>query len=468
MEEEIISPLFFEKILLKFLFHDVDVREKILPFLSEEIFDDFSVRQNIKTIIDFKEKHSSFPTIPEMKMELKSKDSYDVLFESLDIDISEYNQDYILERIEDFFKRKMILNELTDAVSKLKDEDIETLSDTPDKIRDKMSFSFNTDVGLNVFSDKGSQRFFDHLHQRDIVVTTGIPYFDKIIAGGFHEKTLNLYLSDTGRGKTLTMCSLAASTLFQNKNVLYLTLEMSEEKITERILANLFDVDISHLPYMTKEAFISKMKSLSKFNDKLIIKEFPPKSLNANRIRNLVKELKVKRKFKADIIFVDYLGLMIPINVKGVANSYEALKVVSEELRGIAVEESCPIVSAVQTNRGGMNSASIDLTDIADSIGITATADLIIGIVQTDEFKEAGKFCWLVLKNRYGINGYKVNVCVDYSKMRIFADENEEQNFNENKTPSTTTLVDDVAVEVIKSIKTEKKKRIADISGIEM
>lgn len=468
MDDEIISPLFFEKILLKCLFHNGDVREKILPFLSEEIFDDFGVRQNIKTIIDFIEKHSSFPTIPEMKMELKSKDSYDILFESLDIDFLEYNQDYILERIEDFFKRKMILNELTEAVSKLKDDDIDSLSDTPDKIREKMSFSFNTDVGLNVFSDKGSQRFFDHLHQKDVVISSGIPYFDKIIAKGFHEKTLNLFLAETGLGKTLVMCSLASNTLLQNKNVLYLTLEMSEEKITERILANLFDVDIGHLPYMTKEAFISKMKTLAKLNDKLIIKEFPPKSLNTNKIRNLLKELKVKRKFKPDIIFVDYLGLMIPINVKNVSNSYEALKVVSEELRGIAVEESCPVISAVQTNRGGINSASIDLTDIADSIGITATADLIIGIVQTDEFKEAGKFCWLVLKNRYGINGYKVNVCVDYSKMRVFADENETQNFNENKPVSTNTIVDNVAVEVIKSIKSEKKKRIADITGIEM
>jgi hypothetical protein len=195
-ENEILDPLFFEKILIKFLFTDKDVREKIQPFLTAEIFDGFATKEIIQKIKDFLGKVDKFPSVSEMKLQLHSKEAYEGLFECLDIDISEYSRDYILDRIEDFFKRKMILNELADAASKLKEEDLGSLSEAPDRIRERMSFSFNTEVGLDVFSEKGRDRLFKFLHDRDVTVSTGIKYVDKLITGGFHEKSLSLFLAE--------------------------------------------------------------------------------------------------------------------------------------------------------------------------------------------------------------------------------------------------------------------------------
>jgi len=462
MNESIVSPLFFEKILLRYIFTDLEVRDKILPFIVEDIFDDFSVKENIRTIIKFVDEHSKFPTIPEMKMEIKNKEANDVLVESLDIDTSEYDRSYILNKIEDFFKRKMILNDLTDAATKLKEDDLGILNDTPDKLREKLAFTFNNDIGLNVFSETGRDKFFNFLHNKDKTISTGISYLDKIISGGFHEKSLSLIMSESNLGKSLIMCSLATTSLLNNKNVLYITLEMSEEKITERILANSFDLDINQLQYLTKDAFNTKFDTLaSKIDKKLIIKEYAPRSLNASRIRNLLKELKIKQQFVPDIVFVDYMGLMVPINSKNIENTYGEQKRVSEELRAIAVEETLTLVSAVQTNRGGFSNSTLDLTDISDSIGTVATADLIIGVMQSDEYRAAGKYRWIILKNRYGLNKIPMNICVDYPKMRIFGDESEENN-SELKTVS---IVDDAAVDILKSVKTEKKKKLSDLTG---
>jgi replicative DNA helicase len=467
MTEETISPLFFEKILIKFLFHDIDVREKILPFLDPDIFDSFETKDVIKTINKFVESRSLFPTIPEIKLEIKNKETFDCLKECLDLDVSEYNRKYILDKIEDFFKRKMLLNELVDAASKLKEESVNSLSEFPDKIREKLSFSFDSEIGLDVFSEKGKESFFEHLHQKDKIFSTNIPYVDKIIKGGFHEKTLNLFLASTGLGKSLILCSLAVNSILRNNKVLYLTLEMSENKINERIMANLMDVDINDMNKLSREQYDSKFDKISyRLKDKLIIKEYPAKSLNSNRIRNLLKELKIKKSFVPDIIYVDYLGLMVCNDVKAQGKSYELLKVISEELRSIGQEFGQPIISAVQTNRDGIGAAVIDLTDIADSIGITATADLIIGVTQTEEYKDAGKYCWIFLKNRYGINGLTVNINVDYQKMRISSDEDEEEKFN-SKPKKSEKLIDKAAVDIIKNIKNEKKQKIVDVTGIE-
>jgi len=202
-EENQMDPLFFEKILIKFLFGDKEVREKILPFLVVDIFDGFATKEIIQTIIDFVSKNESFPTIPEMKLELHSKDAYDGLFECLDIDIEEYNRDFILEKLEDFFKRKMILNELASAASALKEEDLTGLTDTPDKIREKMAFSFNTKIGLDLFTEEGRDRIYDYLHSKDKVVSSGLKTIDKLIAGGFHEKSLSLFLAECVDDNTL-------------------------------------------------------------------------------------------------------------------------------------------------------------------------------------------------------------------------------------------------------------------------
>jgi len=247
---------------------------------------------------------------------------------------------------------------------------------------------------------------------------------NKCIDGGFHEKSLTLFMAETNMGKSLIMASLAVDSMLRNKNVLYITCEMSEDKISERVMSNLFDVNLHDLRLLPKNTFHEKFIKIRKeAQKKIIIKEYPPRAINANHIRNLVKDLEVRKKFKPDIIYVDYLGILLPIFKNKQDNTYLEVKRISEEIRALAVEMAIPFVSAVQTNRKGFGDAEIDLTDISDSIGTAATADVIIGVTQSKEFKEQGKYQWIMLKNRYGINKFGFPVNVDYDKMRITDDE---------------------------------------------
>lgn len=464
-EDQTLSPLFFEYLLVGLLFTDKEVREKIYPFLVPDIFDGFETKEIIQKILHFVEENDKFPTVPEMKLEIHDKKVFETLQNCMNIDVSEYDRDYLLSKVEDFFKRKMILNELAAAASVLKEEDLGNLSDTPDKIREKIAFSFNTSVGVDIFSNEGEKHLYDYLHNEEVVVPTGIPYFDKMIEGGFHTQSLSLFLAETNKGKSLIMCSLATNSLLQNKNVLYISLEMSKEKITQRILANIFDKNISSLKHLTRENFSRQYNNIrNKLKGRMIVDDFPPKTFNSNHLRNFLKELKVKKSFIPDILFLDYMGLMSPINNKNSDNSYAEQKRISEELRAVGVEYEFPIVSGAQTNRGGFSSAIIDLTDISESIGVPATADLIVGVTQTDEYREAGKYCWIVLKNRYGINQLKVNVAVDYPKMRIFSDPDRE----ETTPPESTKIIDDAVVDILTKKKDQNKKKLKDLSGIEM
>jgi len=229
---------------------------------------------------------------------------------------------------------------------------------------------------------------------------------------------------NTNLGKSLIMTSIGVDCILKNKNVLYVTCEMSEEKISERVMSNIFDIDSEDLKLLTRNKFHEKFEKIRKqVNHKLVIKEYPPRAIGANHIRNLVKELKVRKKFVPDIIFIDYLGIMNPVSKNKGDNSYLEVKRISEEIRALAVELCLPIVSAVQTNRGGFGDSEIDLTDISDSIGTAATADVIIGVTQSEDMRKIGKYSWIILKNRYGLNKKKISVNVDYYKMRVTEDE---------------------------------------------
>lgn len=474
MQEEIITPLYFEKLLIKFIFNNVDVREKIIPFLDSEIFDGFETKDLVKVIIKFIDEYSKFPTVPELKFEISNKETYDCLLECLEIDVSEYDQDFILEKIEEFFKRKMISNELVNANIKVRQDSVDSLNDVPDKIREKLSFSFNVSVGSNTFSDKGKEEFWEFLHRTDKFLPSGISYFDKFMDGGFCEKTISLFLAASNVGKSLILCSLTTNFILQNKNILYITLEMSEKKTERRIIANLFDVEVNNLKKMTRQEFDKQYdKVIKKVKNKLIIKEYPAKSLNANGIRALLKELKVKLNFIPDGIVLDYLGLFSLNNRKKDSGSYEILKEISEEIRAVSQEYGPPIISAIQTNREGFGSSELDLKNVADSIGIVATADVVVGVTCPTEYEEAGKFCWQFLKNRDNVNGIKFNICVEKAKMRISADPDEEEKFKNNGEIKSVpkNIVDDAAVDIIKGIKKDKKnklKEMMDASGIEM
>jgi len=416
------DAIFFEKVLIKFLFINDKVREKTVPFLVPEIFEDQKNLQLIKTALSMNERFEKFPTVPEMRLELDNEDVYNRLIEIMEMDISEYQTDFLLEEIESFLRDKLVHNVNVDIAINLNNGKVEELKKTPDQLREAIAFSFDTKVGLDFLEEE--ERLYTFLHNQDRVIPSSITDLNKITEGGFHEKSLTLFMAETNLGKSLIMTSLAVDCILKNKNVLYVTCEMSEDKISERMMSNMFDVSTEDLKLLTKDKFHQKFEKIrSEVDKKIVLKEYPPRSINSNHIRNLVKELKVRKKFVPDIIFIDYLGIMNPIYKNKSDNSYLEVKRISEEVRAIAVEMGIPIVSAVQTNRKGFGDSEIDLTDISDSIGTAATADVIVGVTQSEEMRAMGKFVWIVLKNRYGLNKKKITVNVDYYRMRVFEDE---------------------------------------------
>jgi len=416
------DAIFFEKVLLKFLFTLDEVREKAVPFLVPEIFEDQKNLQISKTMLSMNERFEKFPTVSEMRLELDSEDVYNRLVEIMNMDVTEYQTEFLLEEIEEFIREKLIHNVNVEIAMNLTNGKSEELKKSPDDLREAIAFSFDTKVGLDFLEEE--ERLYNHLHNKDRVIPTGISVLNKVIEGGYHEKSLTLYMAETNLGKSLIMASGAVDTILRNKNVLYVSCEMSEDKISERIMSNMFDVATEDLKMMPRNKFHEKFEKIKKqVHHKLVVKEYPPRTIHTGHIRNLIKELKVRKKFVPDIIFIDYLGIMNPIYKNKGDNSYLEVKRISEEVRALAVELGIPIVSAVQTNRGGFGDAEIDLTDISDSIGTAATADVIIGVTQSEEMRNMGKYVWIILKNRYGLNKKKMTVNVDYYKMRVFEDD---------------------------------------------
>lgn len=450
--------VFFEKVLIKFLFSDDKVRDKVIPFLVPEIFEDHKNVQLIKCALKMNERFENFPTIPEMRIELDNEEVYNRLMEIMDMDVSEYKTEFLIEQVEDFIRDKLIHNVNVEIAMNLSNGEFEELKQSPDKLREALAFSFDTKVGLDFLDEE--ERLYNYLHNKDRVIPTSIPDLNKIIEGGFHEKSLTLFMAETNLGKSLIMASLSVDCVLRNKNVLYITCEMSEEKISERVMANMFDICTEDLKLLPRNKFHEKFeKYRSQLKNKLVIKEYPPRAINTNHIRNLIKELQVRKKFNPDIIFIDYLGIMNPVFRNKENNTYLEVKRISEEVRALAVELGIPIVSAVQTNRGGFGDAEIDLTDISDSIGTAATADIIIGVTQSDDMRKLGKFSWIILKNRYGLNKHKVTVNVDYYKMRVSED-------TKSKVEGTSTSITKDLPPSPKEKEKSKNESIEDVKDI--
>ena len=457
------DPLFYENLLVRMLFTDVDCRDRIYPYLVDDIFEGFENQKIVQEFLKFKNEYDDFPSAKALELRLQNVTVFDHLKHCLQIDTDEYNNDYVMDTIEEFFRNKLVWNDINDTVEKLKENDTESISSIVDRMRDSLSFSFDTTVGLDYSED--AELMYEALHNKDNVVPTGIKNLDKLIEGGFHEKSLTLFMAETNMGKSLIKCGLATNALLQNKNVLYVTMEMSEFKIAERITANIMDIELDHLKAISKDKFIKKHEKVFKqLKSNLVVKEFPTKGANTNKIRNLLKELKLKKGFVPDIVFVDYLGIMLPNSPKKEGNTNTEMKTISEELRGLAVETGIPFVSAMQTNRGGFSSAEIDLTDVADSIGTTATADVIFGVTQTEEMRQLGIYTMILLKNRYGINKVKTSVGVDYPKMRI---EDVEDEFEEETVAQPTDIVDDAVMAIKGKLKDNKKSKIKKTLDLE-
>ena len=419
-----------EKTTLSQLIHNENFNRKVIPFLKKEYFQQRSEQILFEEIHDFVDKYSNPPTKTTLEIEIeKRKDLSDddhksVLSLLQSLEYNEVDYDWLLDTVEKFCKDKAVYNAVVDSIkiidNKVKDKTSESI---PELLSDALAVSFDNYIGHDYIEE--SDRRYEYYHKVEDRIPFDLDYFNKITKGGLPQKTLNIALAGTGVGKSLFMCHLASSTLMQGKNVLYITLEMAEERIAERIDANLMNITIDELHDLPKKMFDDKIKKIkNKTVGKVVIKEYPTASAHCGHFKSLLKELAIKKSFKPDIIFIDYLNICSSSRFKGNASvgSYFYIKSIAEELRGLAVECNLPIVSATQTTRGAFASSDVGLEDTSESFGLPATADLMFALISTEELEDLNQIMIKQLKNRY--NDPTINkrfiIGIDRAKMKLY------------------------------------------------
>ena len=421
-----------ETTILGNLLQNEEYTRKVLPFLKNDYFSRNPEKIIYGTVSDFVTKYNSLPTKEALSIELQEKkineEEFKETMELLD-DISKDTQEHtdlgwLLDTTEKFCQDKAIYNAVVESIGILDNQkSSQDKGLIPEILSDALSVSFDPHVGHDYLDDSDDR--FEFYHRVEEKIPFDLDYFNRITKGGLPQKSLNICLAGTGVGKSLFMCHVASSCLSQNQNVLYITLEMAEEKIAERIDANLLDIAVDDLHALSKDMYDKKIENLSKTTKgKLIVKEYPTASANVNHFRALLNELNLKRSFVPDIIFVDYLNICTSSRIRTGANvnSYTYIKSIAEELRGLAVENKIPIVSATQTTRSGYSNTDVGLEDTSESFGLPATADLMFAIISTEQMEELGQIMVKQLKNRY--NDPTVNrkfvIGIDRAKMKLF------------------------------------------------
>jgi len=420
-----------EEITLSNLIINEPYTRKVLPFIKDEYYDSQSHKILFSTLSDYVNKFETTPEPNALKIEVeKRRDISEEIYKEVEqflnnLDRDQYNEDWLIETTEKWCKEKAIYIALMESVKIADGQDKTRTKDAiPSIMSEALGVCFDDHVGHDYIQD--SDERYDFYHRKEEKIPFDIEYLNKITKGGLPNKTLNIALAGTGVGKSLFMCHVASSVLLQGRNVLYITMEMAEEKIAERIDANLLDLPIQQLtsPLLTKEKYSSKLLQLKqKTQGKLIIKEYPTASAHVGHFKALLNELSMKKGFSPDIIFVDYLNICASARYKGtIVNSYTYVKAIAEELRGLAVEFNLPIVSATQTTRSGFGSSDPDLTDTSESFGLPATADLMFALISNEEMEELGQIMIKQLKNRYNDpTMYKRFVVgIDRAKMRLY------------------------------------------------
>ena len=419
-----------ELTILKNLIHNEDYMRKVVPFLSKEYFTDSSDKTVYNLVIDFINKYNKSPTVEALEIALQNtnvaeqqfKEAYDVI-KSLD-QKENSDQQWLLDETEKFCKDKAVYNAILQSIGILEGKDKNSSKDgIPTLLQEALGVCFDSTVGHDYFENSSDR--YDFYHRVESRLPFDLEIFNKITNGGLPNKTLNIALAGTGVGKSLFMCHVAASSIAQGKNVLYITLEMAEERIAERVDSNLLNVGIGQLKDIPKDMFTSKIEKLhSRAHGKLIIKEYPTASAHAGHFKALLSELALKRSFRPDIIFIDYLNICSSVRFKpgGNVNSYTYVKAIAEELRGLAVEFNVPIVSATQTTRSGYSNTDVELTDTSESFGLPATADLMFALISTEELENLNQLMVKQLKNRYNDPTlYKrFMIGIDRAKMKLY------------------------------------------------
>jgi replicative DNA helicase len=426
-----------EFLILRNLLYNDEYLRKVLPFIKDEYFEDSEQKIAFEEISKFVLEYNTIPTKEVLCIEIeKRNDINEDQFKKLvhlvthleDIPVE---KNWLINTTEKWCRDRAIYLALMESIQLADGNGKKSPDAIPSILQDALAVSFDNHVGHDYLEDY--EQRYESYHKKEDKIEFDLEYFNKITKGGLPNKTLNIALAGTGVGKSLFMCHVASSVLLQGRNVLYITLEMAEERIAERIDANLLNVPIQEIVNLPKQMFESKVTNLSKKTQgTLIIKEYPTASAHSGHFKALLNELTLKKSFRPDIIFIDYLNICASSRYKGNSNinSYTFVKAIAEELRGLAVEFNVPIVSATQTTRSGYGSSDVELTDTSESFGLPATADLMFALISTEELEELGQILVKQLKNRY--NDPTIHkrfiVGIDRAKMRLYDCEQSAQN----------------------------------------
>ena len=427
-----------EFLILKNLIHNEKYLRKSIPFIKSEYFEDPHQKMVYEEIFSFVEKYNELPTKEVLSIEVEKRDDINEdSFKSVThliscLDESPVENEWLVDTTEKWCRDRAIYLALLDSIAIADGKDDKKGRDAiPSILSDALAVSFDNHIGHDYLQDYEER--YEFYHQKEEKIPFDLEFFNKITKGGLPNKTLNIALAGTGVGKSLFMCHVASSCLLQDKNVLYITMEMAEEKIAERIDANLLNVGIQDIVDLPKPMFSTKVNNITKKTmGNLVIKEYPTASAHSGHFKALLTELSLKKSFKPDIIFVDYLNICASSRYRANANvnSYSYIKAIAEELRGLAVETNVPIVSATQTTRSGYGSSDVELTDTSESFGLPATADLMFALISTEELEGLNQILVKQLKNRYNDPTiYKRFVIgIDRAKMRLYDCEQSAQN----------------------------------------
>ena len=404
-----------------------DYCRKVAPFVKDEYFTEKHEKVIFDEIIRYFNKNNSLPNATALQIEVESRTDltepiYNSIQELLTKTVEPINKtEWLVNKTEAWCQERAIVNAVYQAVNVIGGDDKKTpMTALPELLHDAIATSFDKSVGHD-YTDEADERW-DYYNKKENKIETGLEHLDYILRGGIPEKTLGVIMAGTGVGKSLFMCSISSSLLERGRNVLYITMEMAEEKIAQRIDQNLLDMTQEELDSIGKESFLKRFQNLrTKTQGKLIVKEYPTGMATAAHFRSLLKELDMKKNFVPELICIDYLNICNSLSVSKNANSYEKIKAIAEELRALAMEFNIPVLTATQTNRQGMNDADVGMTDVSESFGLPMTADYFFAMTTNDQLRDDNLIRFSQLKNRYGDPADRRNwlLGVDYTHMKV-------------------------------------------------
>jgi replicative DNA helicase len=418
-----------QKVILQNLVHNEGYSRRVIPFIKEEYFSENSERRVFRKIYEYINQYNKLPNGDALTISLQNdKDLTQTDYEKCqtlvgDLQPVKDDEDWLVDETEKFCKDRALYNAILESIQIIEGKSkSKTPTSLPSILSEALAVSFDTNIGHDFLKD--AEKRYDFYHKVEQKIPFDIEFFNTITNGGVPQKTLNVVIAGTGVGKSLFLCHHAANCLMQNKNVLYITCEMSEERIAERIDANIMDITLDDMKTLTKSMYGKKLYNATKgVTGQLIIKEYPTATAHVNHFRHLLDELLLKKKFKPDIIFIDYLNICSSARVKASAtmSSYSVVKAIAEELRGLAIERNVPVFTATQVNRSGHNNTDIGLENTSESFGLPATADLMFALIGTEELDQKNQIMVKQLKNRYNelTRNKKFVVGINRAKMKL-------------------------------------------------